>query len=74
MMNSPMTRGKYNLHFITEFVIAGEIPEAGKQTNEPLKCKSDTTCDIFNHASPQIQQVDSCNANDKIYCIEHAPD
>jgi len=56
-----------------KYVIEREIPEAGKLSAEQLQAISQKSCGVLKELGPQIQWVQSCVTDDKIYCVYIAP-
>jgi len=56
-----------------KFVIEREIPNAGKLSPQDLKTISQKSCGVLSKLGPQIQWVQSYVTNDKIYCVNIAP-
>jgi Nickel responsive protein SCO4226-like len=56
-----------------KYVIEREIPVAGQLTSEQLKGISQTSCSVLSEMGPQIQWVQSYVTDDKIYCVNIAP-
>ncbi|WP_026952049.1 DUF4242 domain-containing protein [Algoriphagus mannitolivorans] len=56
-----------------KFVIEREIPGAGKLSAEELKAISQTSRGVLSKMGPEIQWIHSYVAEDKIYCVYHAP-
>lgn len=56
-----------------KFLIEREIPGAGKMTPAELKAISEKSNGILSELGPKIQWVHSYVADDKIYCVYHAP-
>jgi hypothetical protein len=57
-----------------KFVIEREIPGAGELSPQDLQAISQKSCSVLNKMGPQIQWVESCVTDDKIYCVYIAPD
>jgi len=57
-----------------KFVIEREIPGAGKFTPADLKAISQKSCGVLATMGPSIQWIHSYVADDRIYCVYHAPD
>ena len=57
-----------------KFVIAREIPGAGKLSPAELKAVSQKSCGVLSSLGPTIQWVHSYVTGDKIYCIYQATD
>jgi hypothetical protein len=58
---------------VPKYVIEREIPGAGKLTPQQLRVISPASCGIVQALGPQIQWVHRYVADDKIYCVNIAP-
>ena len=56
-----------------KYVIEREIPGAGKLSAQELQAIPQKSCGVLNQMGPQIQRVQSCVTDDKIYCVYIAP-
>src|SRR2546425_6138486 len=52
-----------------KYVIEREIPGAGKLSRQELQAISQKSCGVLGKLGPQIQWVESCVTDDKIYCV-----
>jgi len=57
-----------------KFLIEREIANAGKLSPDALKGISETSCCVLREMGPQIQWLQSCVTDDKVYCVYIAPD
>jgi hypothetical protein len=55
-------------------VIEREIPGAGQLSSQDLQAISQKSCSVPNKMGPQIQWVESYVTDEKIYCVDIAPD
>ncbi len=55
------------------YIIEREIPEAGKLSQEQLRAISQKSCAVLSRMGPQVQWLQSYVTNDKIYCVDIAP-
>jgi len=58
---------------VPKFVIEREIPGIGKLSPQELQAISQQSCGVLRGMGPQIQWVESCLTDDKIYCVYIAP-
>ena len=56
-----------------KFVIEREIPGIGKLSQQELQAISQQSCGVLRGMGPQIQWVESYLTDDKIYCVDIAP-
>jgi hypothetical protein len=56
-----------------KYIIERDIPGAGKLTPEQLQGISQKSCGVLKSLGPQIQWVESCVTDDKVYCVYLAP-
>lgn len=56
-----------------KYVVERNIPGDGKLTAQELRAISQESCCVLNKLGPQIQWVESCVTDDKIYCVYLAP-
>ena len=56
-----------------KYVIERELPGAGKLSPAELKAISQKSNGILRSLGPEIQWVHSYVADDRIYCVYHAP-
>ena len=56
-----------------KYVIERDIPGAGKLSAEQLHAISQKSCGVLQGMGPQIQWIQSSVTDDKIYCIDIAP-
>lgn len=56
-----------------KYVIAREVPGAGKLTADQLKDMSQLSCGVLSNLGPQIQWVHSYVTDDKVFCVYNAP-
>jgi len=52
-----------------KFVIERDIPGAGSLSADTLQGISQKSCGVLKELGPQIQWVESCVTDDKIYCV-----
>ena len=57
-----------------KYVIERQIPGAGKLSPDELRGISQKSCSVLDKMGPQIQWVQSYVTDDRIYCIDIAPD
>jgi len=60
-----------------QFLIEGQIPNAGKLSSDELKAISQKSCGVLrdmNRAGTDVQWVQSFVTGDKIFCVYNAPD
>ena len=50
------------------YIIEREIPNAGKLSANELKAISQKSCSVIDAIGPQIQQIESFVADNKVYC------
>ena len=56
-----------------QYVIEREMPGAGAVSPEDLQMASQTSCSVLRDLGPEIQWVHSYVTDNKIYCIDRAP-
>jgi hypothetical protein len=56
-----------------KYLIAREIPGAGKMTAEELKAISQKSCSVLGEMGPKIQWLHSYVTDDTIHCVYTAP-
>ena len=56
-----------------KYVIARDIPGAGKLSPQELKAISQKSCGVLSKMGPQIQWLQSYVTGDKVYCVYIAP-
>lgn len=57
-----------------KFVVERELAGAGLLPEHELAAMSRKSCSVLKSMGPEIQWVQSFVADDKIYCVYHAPD
>ena len=56
-----------------KYIIERELPGAGELGDDQIQGISQKSCQVLNDLGPQIQWVESCVTDDKIYCVYIAP-
>ena len=56
-----------------KYVIEREIPGAGQLNPQQLQAISQKSCSVLRNLGPQIQWVQSYVTQNKIYCVDIAP-
>ncbi len=56
-----------------KYVIEREIAGAGKMTSEQLTAVSQTSCGLLRKLGPEIQWLQSYATDDKLCCMDVAP-
>ncbi len=56
-----------------KYVIEREIPGAGNISAQDLKAISQKSCGVLNELGPKVQWVQSYVTDNKIYCVNIAP-
>jgi hypothetical protein len=57
-----------------KYIIEREIPNAGQLNLTDLQQISQKSCSILQDMGPQIQWVESCVTDNKLYCVYISPD
>jgi len=56
-----------------KIVIERDLPGAGKLSADEVQAISQRSCSVLRGLGPQVQWLQSCATDDKIYCVYVAP-